>query len=222
MNLRAIRYGGERKQAICDLCVGKTVLHLGCAAAPDTLGRLDRGEHLHARLSTVTAELHGIDTDWKGLQILQSRGFKNLHHGNAEQLQTLALEKVFDVVVAAELIEHLNTPIEMLRQLKRLMRQDSQLIVSTPNALSVKFFLHALTGREVSGPDHIAIFSPAILKRLLERSGFEVIDIYGTIESHSGWRNRVTRGLFKFFFRLAPWFSDALVLSARLKDEKYS
>ena len=212
-----MRFGGDRKDLVCELCRAKTVLHLGCAAAPDTLGRLDRGEHLHILLSKVAADLYGVDIDRSGLEILRTRGFKNLYVGDMEELPSLALDKKFDVVAVPEIIEHLHNPIRTLRQLTPFLHRRSLLCITTPNALSIKFFLHALRGQEVSGPDHTLILSPATLERVLTRAGFEVVDFWGVIETYSGWRNRMSRPVLRLGLRLAPWFSDTLVVLARLR-----
>lgn len=221
MTLTSVHFAGDRKDFICELCRDKSVLHLGCTAAPDTLGRLDRGEHLHACLSRVTKDLHGIDIDSKGLEILRGHRFQNLHRGNVEELQHVSLEKRFDMIVAAEIIEHLYNPMQMLLQAKRFMNRDSALLITMPNALSIKFFLHATCGREISGPDHTAIFSPNILERLLQRAGFALVGTWGVIDSHSKWRNRLSRPVFEIAFRLAPWFSDGLVVLARLNEGEH-
>jgi 2-polyprenyl-3-methyl-5-hydroxy-6-metoxy-1,4-benzoquinol methylase len=214
----ALSFANERKAFLVNLCSGKTVLHLGCSASPDTLGRLQRTEHVHALLIPYVKEIYGIDRDEDGLIILRSLGYENLFVGDVEQLEKSTIAKRFDVILIPEIIEHLANPLFMLNGIKRFMKEDSLVCITTPNALSLKFFLHALCYKEVSGPDHLMIFSPHTLQRLLERAGFEILEILGALEAHHGIYNRLTRSLFRFVFKIMPQFSDVIIVIAKVKE----
>lgn len=189
---------------LLNLCSGKSVLHLGCSGSPDTIGRLQRGEHVHALLRPVTKDLYGVDRDEEGLKILKAHGYDNLFAGDVEQLDKVQIKRQFDVILMPEIIEHLGNPMLMLKGIRQFMRKDSLVCITRPNALSIKFFLHAFFGREMSEPDHVMIFSPITLWRLLERAGFETKETFGALEAHSIVVNAMGRKGFKIPFRQVP------------------
>ncbi|MCV4698778.1 class I SAM-dependent methyltransferase, partial [Escherichia coli] len=65
---------------------------------------------LHFDLREISSELYGFDSDKKGLDILSDYGFTNLFEADLELLNNVPLERTFDVIVAGEIIEHLNNP----------------------------------------------------------------------------------------------------------------
>jgi len=97
-----------RDEWILKHCAGKRVLHLGCAAFPMTASLGRRGILLHQRLAKVCANLVGVDLNPEALDILRSFGFNNLRMHDVEHLETLQLDEPIDVIVAGEVLEHLN------------------------------------------------------------------------------------------------------------------
>jgi 2-polyprenyl-3-methyl-5-hydroxy-6-metoxy-1,4-benzoquinol methylase len=96
----------------------------------------------------------------------------------------------FDVVVAAEVIEHLENPRLMVRELFRLLRPGGTAIVSTPNNESWRSIL-ALVGRghfasftETSYPAHITALLRLDLTRIFLEAKFMAPRFYFT--DHGG------------------------------------
>ena len=97
----------------------------------------------------------------------------------------------FDVVVLAEVIEHFTSdPVGPLKKLRRLLKEDGMLIVTTPNSLSAvnrtKCFLgrgDSLTyetavtvSRNPYPYDHHRLFCMDELEEILQKSGYQVCD----------------------------------------------
>jgi 2-polyprenyl-3-methyl-5-hydroxy-6-metoxy-1,4-benzoquinol methylase len=82
-------------------------------------------------------------------------------------------ESHYDVVVMADVIEHLADPPEALREARRLLRPAGRLLLLTPDVGSLTA---RLAGRHWWGllDDHYFYFSRDTLGRLLTREGFEV------------------------------------------------
>jgi len=82
------------------------------------------------------AKLFGIDTDKSSLKLARSKlGDKaTLKQASAYQLPFKARQ--FDIVIAAEVIEHLNQPSRMLQEIKRALKPSGRLIISTPIKLT--------------------------------------------------------------------------------------
>ena len=196
------------------------MLHLGCTASPDVDGRIQRGESIHMNLLKTARAVHGVDLDAQAVcKMRDVYGVQNLHVGNVEELDKLKIpnDEQFDIVLAAELIEHLSCPGKMVEGVKRFMRVDSRFILTTPNPLSVKYFLHAFFGNEVQGPDHTIMISPQTGTLLFEkRHGFRILNVYSCLETHSKPANRITRPIFYPAFAIAPWYADGLIFELGL------
>src|SRR5687768_2820046 len=154
----------QRLQFIRSVCAGKKVLHLGCTNWPYTLEAIEANILLHDELGTVASELYGFDYDQEGIDVLISKGYTNLYRADLEKLDEVDLSETFDVIIAGEMIEHLNNPGLFLNGIKRFMNPETQLVVTTVNAYSgMRFLVYGLRGRggflEPVHPDHIAYYS---------------------------------------------------------------
>jgi len=78
----------------------------------------------------------------------------------------------FDVVVAAEVLEHLFNPEQVLEHISRILKPGGMLVGSVPNAFSLKCRLRYLVGSKrgtpLADPMHINQFSWQEMKGLLD------------------------------------------------------
>jgi len=138
----------QRVDYLKEICRGKKVLHLGCTNWPYTQAVLDDESLLHLELQGIASELWGFDADEDGLKLLRERGVQNLYRANLEELDTLELEQQFDIILAGEMIEHLSNPGLFLRGIKRFMRSESTLVITTINAYcGFRMVMYGLRGR---------------------------------------------------------------------------
>ncbi|MBE9033796.1 class I SAM-dependent methyltransferase [aff. Roholtiella sp. LEGE 12411] len=92
------------------------------------------------------------------------------------------LESAFDVVVAAEVIEHLLYPRELLRSAKKCLKPGGSLILTTPYNGYWKNLVRALLGKTdqhytaLWDGGHVKFFSVATLSQLLQEEGFGQIN----------------------------------------------
>jgi 2-polyprenyl-3-methyl-5-hydroxy-6-metoxy-1,4-benzoquinol methylase len=87
----------------------------------------------------------------------------------------------FDLVVAVEVIEHVESPINFLRNIAQLLATDGVAVVTTPNVDSLPARLKfLLTGKirimdEVSDPTHVSpIFSDLLRRQFLPRANLKL------------------------------------------------
>lgn len=88
----------------------------------------------------------------------------------------------FDAVMALEIIEHLENPREVLRQIRALLPTGGQLVLSTPNIanpVSQALFLRSGQFRWFRDVDyreqgHITPLSPWVLEKALHEAGFTI------------------------------------------------
>jgi cyclopropane fatty-acyl-phospholipid synthase-like methyltransferase len=173
----------QRLDTIRSICKGKSVLHLGCADSPYTDQAVANGTLLHADLAKTASELVGLDFEEESLAKLRSLGFDNLYQADLEALEKVDLNRTFDVIIAGEMIEHLNNPGLFLNGIRRFMSPETQLVITTVNSYcGMRFFHYALTKgggiNEPVHPDHVAYYSYGTLRKLVERHGLEVSDFY--------------------------------------------
>ncbi len=88
-------------------------------------------------------------------------------------------DELFDVIVAAEVIEHLENPRFMMRELFRLLRRGGKVLVTTPNNESWRSLIsllvrgHFVAHDDSSYPAHITALLRKDLKRIFEEAGFD-------------------------------------------------
>ena len=213
----------QRVDYLKEMCRGKKVLHLGCTNWPYTQAVLDDGSLLHLKLQDIASELWGFDADEEGLRLLRERGLKNLYRADLERLEALELDQQFDVILAGEMIEHLSNPGLFLRGIKRFMRSDSTLVITTINAYcGFRLFIYGLRGgggrAEPVHPDHVAYYSYATIHHLLSRENlvarrFLFYDIGNEHRPHNRfWINFIN----DLCVRFAPQLADGIIIETSL------
>lgn len=155
-----------RTDRILQLCEGEAVLDIGCYGDRTAYGH---PLWLHGQIRDVASEVVGIDINESGIEELRAAGYE-VSHENAEAFD---LDREFDVVVAAEVIEHLTDPAGFLESVERHLADDGLLVVTTPNLHSL-FVLGAYLSPFYSEEEHSIGFTPTILGNLLERCGWTV------------------------------------------------
>jgi len=103
------------------------------------------------------------------------------HHGldvRAGMLEDAPIEwGPFDAVALLDVIEHLVDPAAALAKVRALLRPGGVVIVATPNVASLE---HRLFGRwwfALQPPDHLWLFSPDSLQRMVMMAGFNQLSL---------------------------------------------
>ncbi len=214
----------QRLDTIREFCRGKSVLHLGCTNHPYTREAIDADMLLHFELEKIATELYGFDYDQQGIDTLTAHGSKNIYRADLERLGEVSLNRTFDVIVAGEMIEHLNNPGLFLQGIRRFMNKDSILLVTTINAYSgMRFFIYGLLGKggrvEPVHPDHVAYYSYSTLRLLLERNSLVVEDFlfYDIGLEHRVHNRRIYNIVNDVCVRIAPQLADGVIAACRIK-----
>jgi SAM-dependent methyltransferase len=215
----------QRVEYIEKACEGKSVLHLGCTDWPYTSDAIEAGRLLHFRIGELAEELYGFDFDQEGIDLLRAAGVNHLYRADLERLEEVELDKKFDVIVAGEMIEHLNNPGLFLQGIKRFMNSDSRLLITTINAYgAARYFLYALRGRggtsEPVHPDHVAYYSYSTLRLLIERAGLDVEEFcfYDIGPEHRPYNRKIVNWFNDISVKIAPQLADGVIAVCRLSD----
>ena len=163
----------DRLDFLAELCRDKVVLDIGCLDET-ALSKRDTKYWLHGRISTVAREVIGIDSS----SSIPPEGLRTANnaiilHGDGVDLD-LPEEREDDVdqIVAGEFIEHVEAPLEFLRNMKRRF-PGKELLITTPNGSAFANSFLGIFGREAQHPDHLQIFTYKILTTLCMRAGIE-------------------------------------------------
>jgi SAM-dependent methyltransferase len=212
----------DRAELLLDFCAGRRVVHVGFVDERRMEAKLESGAWLHARLADVSDSIVGLDLSDEGVSWAKEQGFEAyaVDAQSPEDVAALGL-KPADVVVAGEIIEHLDAPGPFLRAMRELLEPQGLLVVTTPNAYRLLNFLAPASGSELIHPDHTSWHSPHTLRNLLTRNGWDVEGMayyQNPAPRLGGAVGPVVRGLRAVFVtagRVAPYWCDGLVAWAR-------
>jgi 2-polyprenyl-3-methyl-5-hydroxy-6-metoxy-1,4-benzoquinol methylase len=213
----------DRVDALLELVRDRRVIDIGFADEGMMVAKRAHRTWLHEILAEAARECVGIDADADAVTRAQELGF-TAHVANVEdeaELRALALEPA-DVVVAGELIEHLDRPGAFIDAVATLLAPGGALVLTTPNAYSLTNVLGAVAGRELVNPDHVGWYSWRTLVTLLARHGWRLDELsyYPFPRVQSG--SVAPRVLFNGYqavarplFRVRPALADGIVAVAR-------
>ncbi|MBR9693404.1 class I SAM-dependent methyltransferase [Candidatus Woesearchaeota archaeon] len=151
----------------------------------------------------------GVDYETKQVNILRKKGY-NIIAGDATKIK---LGKSFDVVVAGDIIEHINDQGAFLKNMHAHLKRRGKIIICTPNADGFGASLRRiLFGGARTNPDHVLWHDKITLRVILERYGFTVENVFYSqyIEGFSALPNKI------FGFFRASW-APCLIVVAKKK-----
>lgn len=148
---------------------GRTVLDIGCVAHDES--RMDAANWLHARLAAVASTCLGVDILDTGVEAMRRRGFDAVVHDLTTGLGPVADRGPFDVIVAGELIEHVDDLGMLFRTAADALTSDGELILTTPNPYSPRRVRAGQLGIVWENVDHIVYAFPSGIAELAERHG---------------------------------------------------
>jgi hypothetical protein len=171
----------DRIEFIAQSCAGRRVLDLGAMDETAWRAKRGRGTWLHEAIAARARFVEGVDnSESVSIEGLPTASNAVIRPGDVNRLDSL-LQTGTDppeVIVAGELIEHLENPVQFLRQFAGIDRlSGSTLILSTPNASALHNFLIGAMRRESTHQDHLCIFSFKTLSTLCRRAGFADCEI---------------------------------------------
>ena len=212
----------DRIEEVRRLVRGRSVIDLGFVDEGQMRAKSGRGTWLHEVAARDARSCVGIDADADGVERARELGFE-AHAADVEDSQALAslgLEPA-DVVLAGELLEHLDLPGAFLEAVKSLSAPGGQLVLTTPNAHALTNTFGALAGRELVNPDHVSWLSWRTLQTLLDRHGWRLDQLAYYRFPHVEGGARLQRLAFNAYqtaasplFRFRPNLADGILAVA--------
>lgn len=172
----AVKRPVDRIRFITRICAQRRVLDLGAMDETAWQAKRGRGTWLHEEISRTADAVDGVDNSAlvpvEGLRTAPNAVIRRGDVGDPKRL-VAQLEIVPDVIVAGELIEHLENPLEFLKRFTGDARLAGRtLILTTPNSTALHNVLIGLARCESTHRDHLCIFSYKTLATLCTRAGF--------------------------------------------------
>jgi hypothetical protein len=203
----------DRIKFIARACAQSRVLDLGAMDETAWLAKRGRGTWLHEEISKRALLVDGIDTSpLVPVEGLRTGANATIRRGDIADPEHLVsgLDYIPDVVVAGELIEHLENPLQFLKQLVAVKALSGKtLILSTPNATALHNLTIGLACRESTHHDHLCIFSYKTLATLCTRAGFSEWEIIPYFSRFAEMQERHS-GLLRLAVRAAQLFVNGL------------
>ena len=171
-------YKHARREIVDEVPIGSdSVLEVGCAE-----GRTGAVLKAEGRAKWVVGiELMDVAADQARMVLDQ------VLCGNVEQMDLPFIESQFDVIILADVLEHLVDPWSILRRLKSYLKPNGLVIVSLPNVrnwrvLMPLFFLGKWEYQDEGIMDrtHLRFFTRMGMMELLEECDFEIKKIEPT------------------------------------------
>lgn len=119
----------------------------------------------------------------------------------------------FDVIALINVIEHLATPLEILRGLHRLLTPGGVLVVHAPNFGGLPARLKGATWHQIEPFGHLTYFTAHTMGKMLETAGFQPIGRF-TLITQRGARAAIQTVL----TRLGIYLDNSLGVAARRCD----
>jgi len=126
----------------------------------------------------------------------------NLIQGNFDELFYTFPKQHFNLIVMFHVLEHLISPDETLKKIRYILNSEGVLVITVPNYSSfVAKVLKEAWGWS-SPPEHIYMFTPNALIRLLNKTGFSILDMYTQCGDAKNNLFELTKGTVKKLFRI--------------------
>jgi SAM-dependent methyltransferase len=132
---------------------------------------MDDPRWIHARLAEVAEHCVGVDVLSDGVAEMRRRGFDAVCQDLAAGAGELSAAGPFDVIVAGELIEHVEAIGMVFEAAHQLLTPAGQLILTTPNPYAPDRVRAAQLGIVWENVDHIFYAFPSGIAELADRHG---------------------------------------------------
>jgi 2-polyprenyl-3-methyl-5-hydroxy-6-metoxy-1,4-benzoquinol methylase len=200
LRLARKKEAGSRNDVITDASRGRRVLDVGCAGHANRIGGPD---WLHGRIASVATEVAGIDIDAVGVQAMVFAGYNAIVASIEERDRVRDELGSFELVVAADVIEHLRSPQALLELAATVLLPGGLLLLTTPNPLApwrIRAGRRHLVRENV---DHVVLAFPSGVAEMADRAGLELVSytsvgflpphrevrrLLGELRAHRRWR----------------------------------
>jgi len=138
----------------------KTFLDIGCATGL-----------LLNHMKNKGWDCHGVEICRESAEYGMAQFNLNIFIGTLEQASFP--DTFFHAVHLSHLIEHVPDPSALLLEIKRILKPEGYMVLTTPNVSGMQARIAGKNWRSAI-PDHVYLFSKKTMKRLLRIAGFKI------------------------------------------------
>lgn len=151
---------------------GKYVAELGCGHG-----------FISVALSNEVGQLDSFDVDSEAINVairLKNKySIKNVSPRLFDGYNTNSMDKSYDVVLSADVLEHVTEPLKYLKECYRILKDGGILILTTPNGLIAKKNNKIIKNHS---PFHITEYYPDELMKMLSENNFKIFKTYSKLD----------------------------------------
>jgi 2-polyprenyl-3-methyl-5-hydroxy-6-metoxy-1,4-benzoquinol methylase len=168
---------------------GKYVAEMGCGHG-----------YISIALSSEAERLDGFDVDSDAIEraiYLKKRySIRNINFFVFDGYNTNMPSNSYDVVLSADVLEHVPNPKRYLTECYRVLKDKGVLVLTTPNGLIAKKDERIIKSHS---PYHITEFYPSELENMLTSNNFKILKIYRKLDIvTNGYRlSRIRKCIYK-------------------------
>ncbi|MCH7518012.1 MAG: methyltransferase domain-containing protein [Candidatus Dadabacteria bacterium] len=214
--IRTLKYV-DRNSYILDICDSKNVLHLGCTDFPFHQEQFESGNLLHRRLINKCKNLYGVDISEEAIDWCRENvggGEYFLYDIESKEFPGKLQSLDVDIILLPDVIEHLNNPGLALANIRALcVKNGCKLIITAPNAYSIKSYFRVVIGYEYIHQDHVAFYSIYTLYNLLKRFEFDCEDFF----AFPGGGKAYPSLLINLFLKWVPRLAEGIGIAATIR-----
>src|SRR5882757_1232432 len=149
----------DRVAYLCDLARGKRVLDVG--VVEHFASASASGQWLHGRLCEAAKSCVGVDILEEEIAAIRTRGYDI----RVVDLTRQALNEKFELIVMGEIIEHIDAPGALLRNVAAMLADGGVLVLTTPNPWYANVIVKNLGGAVpfTDSADHVKWYDASTL-----------------------------------------------------------
>jgi 2-polyprenyl-3-methyl-5-hydroxy-6-metoxy-1,4-benzoquinol methylase len=190
-------YSKDKLPILSKLVKGKDVLDIGCVQHNWQACTGDNWIHKH--LKQYARSVKGIDILQDDIKQLKKLGFDVEYFDIEDKNNNFLKWKMYDVVFAGEIIEHLSGLDAFFYHCRYTLKNDGKLIITTVNCFSLLFIVQYMLGKLKVNHEHVCWFDMVTLGQLLKRQGFAIQDKYYLHRYQTGGKREWLSWLFYKF-----------------------
>jgi 2-polyprenyl-3-methyl-5-hydroxy-6-metoxy-1,4-benzoquinol methylase len=125
-----------------------------------------------ASMKALGWDSYGVDISPKAVERARALGVKMFQ---GEVSDASFPNRFFDVITLRAVLEHVHHPVETLREVYRILKDQGIVYVVVPNIASLNFWLFGRFWFGLEAPRHLYAYSPSVIRCLAKKAGFEVL-----------------------------------------------
>lgn len=158
---------------------GKRTLDIG--VCEHTQSRINSEEWKHDIIRKHASYSLGVDIIHDLVKTLKEKGY-NVIQCDATSEEDLGDR--FEIIHVGDVIEHVDSPVALMKFCKRHIKEDGKIVVRTPNPYNFNYvYLHNKVGTDRSNMEHMFYICPIHAMEIGRRSGL-YLDKYFVLEPH--------------------------------------